>query len=184
MNYHRGNHMMDPQKLFRKGQIQQGMHIADFGCGRTGHIIFPASEIIGEGGVIYAVDILKGVLKVVRKRAKMNNIDNIHTVWADLEQVGCTSIPESSLDVGYLINTLCQSKDRNAIMKECNRLLAEKSRFVVVDWADKSINFGPNEGEYVNFEKVKDIGQELGFTIQEEFNMGDYHQGVVFFRHE
>lgn len=176
--------MIDPQMLFRKGQIQQGMHIADLGCGRTGHIVFPASNIIGEEGIVYAVDILKDVLKIVRKRAKINNEENIHTVWADLEQVGHTSIPEDSLHVGYLVNTLCQSQDIPAIMQEASRLLREKSRLVVVDWSKKDIPFGPNEENYVDFEEVKDLAKDEGFTTQEEFGAGDYHHGLVFFRHE
>ena len=182
--YHSGKHMVDPSVLFRKGQLQPGMHIADLGCGRTGHIVFPASEIIGEDGIIYAVDILKDALKMIRKRAKRSNIRNIHTVWADLEQVGHTSIPDSSLDVAYLTNTLYQSDNQQAIIKESSRLMKDKARFVVADWSNKNISFGPDEGEYVDFENIKKLTKQEGFTVQEEFELGDYHTGIVFYRHE
>lgn len=182
--HHRGHHMVDPNVLFRKGQLQPGMHIADLGCGRTGHIVFPASEIIGDDGIIYAVDILKDVLKIVRKRAKMNNISNIHTVWADLEQVGHTSIPKNSLDVAYLINTLYQAKDHEAIIRESSRLMKDKARFVVVDWKDRDIPFGPDDEDYVDFDHIKNLSQKEGFTLQEDFELGDYHQGTVFYRNQ
>lgn len=176
--------MVDPNVLFRKGQLQPGMHIADLGCGRTGHIVFPASEIISEDGIIYAVDILKDALKMIRKRAKRHNIKNIHTVWADLEQVGHTSIPKSSLDVAYLINTLFQSENHEAIIKESSRLMKDKARFIVADWSNKDISFGPDEGRYVDFDKIKKITKKEGFTVQEDFELGDYHKGLVFYRNE
>ena len=69
MPHHVGDQMIDPALLFEKAQLQQGMHIADFGCGRTGHLLFPATRILGERGLIYGIDILKDVLQVVSKRA-------------------------------------------------------------------------------------------------------------------
>lgn len=184
MGYHRGHRMIDPYMLFRKGQVQSRMHVADFGCGRTGHIVFPMAEIVGEEGIVYAVDIIKDVLKVVRKRAKINNKENIHTVWADLEQVGYTSIPEDSVHVGYLVNTLFQSQDKTSVIKEVSRLLKEKSRLIVVDWKQKDISFGPDNKNYINFERVQELATEEDYTLQEEFEVGDYHHGLVFFRHE
>ena len=59
--------MVDPQLLFEKAQLQPGMHIADLGCGRLGHIVFPALKFVGETGLIYAVDILKDVLEDIKQ---------------------------------------------------------------------------------------------------------------------
>ena len=42
MTYHTGTHLIDPYALLLKGGITEGMHIADLGCGRTGHVVFPA----------------------------------------------------------------------------------------------------------------------------------------------
>ena len=70
MTYHSGNQLINPQVLFEKAHLRPGAHVADFGCGQTGHLVFPASKIIGEKGVIYAVDILRDILAQIDKRAK------------------------------------------------------------------------------------------------------------------
>lgn len=184
MPYHSGNQMVDPQLLFQKAQLQPDMHVADFGCGRTGHLVFPATKIIGERGVVYAVDILKNVLEEIKKRAALSAIFNIHTVWADLEHVGKTAIPQKSLDVGFLVNTLVQSDKRRGILDEIYRLLKDKARLIVVDWTRKGLPFGPHDKRLVDFEDVKQWAVQHGFTVQEEFGVGPYHKGLVLYKHD
>ncbi|MEK7856546.1 MAG: hypothetical protein AAB288_10680 [Acidobacteriota bacterium] len=53
--YHSGHKLINPYLLFEKARLAPNMHIADFGCGDTGHLIFPAAKIIGEDGVVYAL---------------------------------------------------------------------------------------------------------------------------------
>ena len=50
--YHSGNQMVDPYILFEKAHIQSGMHVADFGCGQTGHMVFPCAKQLGSKGIM------------------------------------------------------------------------------------------------------------------------------------
>lgn len=184
MTYHSGNQLLDPYLLFEKAHLQQGMHIADFGCGKTGHIIFPAAKVIGDKGIIYAVDILQETLAEVRRRAQLENLLNVHTVWADLERVGYTAIPERSLDVGFIINCLYQSQDRIGMLTESLRLLKEKARLVIVDWEKRCGALGPSDEQMVNFAEIKNWARGNNLFLQEEFKAGPYHKGLVFFRHD
>lgn len=184
MTFHSGNQMVDPQLIFEKARLQSGMHVADFGCGQTGHIIFPCSLVLGEMGVMYAVDILKDVLESIKKRAAIDGLVNIHTIWSDLERTGGTKIPEKSLDVIFLVNTLVQTKDRSVVLNEAKRLLKDKARIVIVDWVKKGLAFGPQDNHFIDFGEIKNWARENNFAIQEEFDSGPYHRGVVLYRHE
>lgn len=180
--YSVGNQLIDPHLLFEKARLHAGMHIADLGCGRTGHIVFPGSMLVGEQGLVYAVDILKDVLENVRKRAAMENLVNVHTIWSNLEKLGSTSIPEHNLDVGFVVNVLCQSQNRLAILDESFRLLKAKARLVVVDWARNSLPFAPAKDKLVDFDTIKKWARGKGLFIQEEFVAGPYHKGLVLFK--
>lgn len=182
MPHHSGDQMVDPGLLFQKAQLQPGMHIADFGCGRTGHIVFPATRIIGEKGIVYAVDILKDVLEVVSKRAASTAIYNIHTVWSDIERVGATAILKNSLDVIFIVNTLIHSDNRHAILDEARRLLKDKARVVIVDWKQKGLQFSPADERFVDFDDIRQWSQMHGYVVQEEFDVGSYHHGMVLFK--
>ncbi len=176
--------MVDPYVLFKKAHLQPNMHVADFGCGQTGHIVFPCARTLSDKGIMYAVDIMKDVLTQIDKRAKINSLLNVHTVWSDIEQVGHTSIPAASLDVAFVVNTLVHSNNRNAILDEVHRLLKDKARLVIVDWAKKGLAFGPQDERFVNFDDIKAWARAHEYAVQEEFNMGPFHKGVVLFKHE
>src|SRR3989339_191035 len=178
-----GNQLIDPHLLFDKARIHSGMHIADLGCGRIGHVVFPGAMTVGELGLVYAVDILKDVLENIRKRAAMENLLNVQTVWADLERAGKTSIPAKNLDVAFLINVLFQSNNKLAMLDEAYRLLKDKARIVVVDWARDSLPFAPPKYKLVNFDEIKKWARGKGLVVQEEFVAGPYHKGIVFFKH-
>lgn len=182
--YHSGDQLINPQLLFEKAQLRKNMHIADFGCGRTGHIIFPAAKIIGEHGLIYAVDIMKDILENINKRARMNNLGNIHTVWSDLEMVGKTAIPEKSLDIIFMINSLFLMDNKINVLNEASRLLKSKSRFIIVDWIANNLTIGPKGNQLVDFSQIKSWAQNNNFTVQEEFPVSAYHAGVVLYKNE
>ena len=185
MSYHSGNHLIDPQELFKKSRVQEGMHIADFGCGRTGHIVFPGSKIVGERGVVYAVDILKDVLENIRRRAALESIHNIETVWANLEQSQGVTISPKTLDIAFFINVLFHFKDYNVALDEAKRILKPKARIVVVDWTMRLSNLGPDVGEeLVDFEKISQWAQENNFIVQDTCDAGAYHRCMILFRHE
>ena len=178
------SHLLDPQLLFQKAQVQPAMHIADFGCGRTGHVVFPASLIVGERGFVYAVDILKDVLESIRKRADAQSLINIHTIWSDVERIGKTAIPAKSLDIVFLVNTLSHGQQSLNALEEANRLLRDKGRIVVVDWYKPSPSLGPKEEDFIDFDIVKSWANSMGYVVQEEFEAGIFHWGIVLFRQQ
>lgn len=183
MSYHSGNQLIDPHLIFEKAHLQKGMHVADLGCGKTGHLVFPGSLVIGESGVMYAVDIMKEVLEIVDKRARVENLLNVHTVWSNIERLGGTAIPSGTLDIVFIINSLWHSKKNEDVLNEAARLLRQKGRIVVVDWKHRGLCFAPKEEDLVNFEAIKEWARIHAFAVQEDFESGKYHRGIVLFRH-
>ena len=182
MTYHTGNHLIDPYTLLTKGGVGEGMHIADFGCGRTGHVVFPASKVVGDRGVVYAVDILKDVLETVRKRALTEAIHNVETIWADLEHPQGLAIPEKTLDLGFFINVLYHFDSYETPLAEAARVLKEKGRIIIADWRRKLSVLGPSEKSMVNFEKIISWARQNNFGVQEDGPVGPYHRVVVLYR--
>src|SRR3989339_2154374 len=143
MSYHSGNNLIDAKLLLEKSHIQEAMHIVDLGCGRTGHVVFSGSKAVGEKGIVYAVDILKDVLESIRRRAALEAIHNVETIWADIEQLGGLSIAPRTLDVAFFVNVLFHFEDYTKPLQEAARVLKDKSRIVVVDWMRRLAAIGP-----------------------------------------
>lgn len=177
---HSGAALIDPQKVISAIGIYEGMRVADFGCGRTGHFIFLASREVGEKGVVYAMDILKDVLQNIAGRARSEGYHNIQTVWTDMEKFGATPIPENTLDVGFFVNCLYMIKDKNSALREAGRLIRDGGKMAVIDWVRKLGPLGPGEENMVDKNFVVNELKTLGFKLQEDLSCGDHHFCLIF----
>ena len=83
-----GTELLNPHTLLERVGLRASMHVADLGCGVTGHFIVPAARVGGAEGKAYAVDIQKSALAATESRAKLDGITNITSVWADIERLG------------------------------------------------------------------------------------------------
>ncbi|OGF24221.1 hypothetical protein A3H66_02205 [Candidatus Falkowbacteria bacterium RIFCSPLOWO2_02_FULL_45_21] len=175
-----GNLLIDANLILNKAQVGDKVKVADLGCGSSGHFVFPAVKLVGKKGVVYAVDILRTALETISKRARVENLANIKTIWTNLEIFGATKIETGSLDVALLINTLHQSHKRMEILRESARLLKKNGRLVIVEWKNIAAPFGPPSEEKVNKELVDNWVKKLGLRPEEEFAAGQYHYGLIY----
>ena len=175
-----GNQLLNPEKIIKKVNITSRQTVGDFGCGSSSIFALQAAKVVGHEGVVYAVDVMKSALASVISRAHMQGLNNIRTVWSNLEIYGATKIPDSSIERGLLINILFQTKQPADILKEVKRMLKPGAILLVVDWKPYGAPFGPMEKDRLPAERIKTLGQEVGYALLEEFEAGPFHYGLVF----
>lgn len=176
-----GSQLLDPKYILTKAGVAQGMAIADLGCGGAGHFVFPAAPMVGPAGKVYALDILQSVLQPIAQRAREQNLNNIIAVWSDLEKFkGAKEIADGALDVAMLINTLFQSKNHEAMMRESARMLKRGGRLLVVEWKMSGAPFGPATAVRVPMDVVRTLARDLHLDEYESFEAGPYHYGLLF----
>lgn len=166
--------------IFEKVGLAEEMKVGDLGCGNLAYFSVPAAKIVGKKGLVYAVDILKSVLQSVEHIAKEQGLENIKTVWSNLEVVGATKIPEASLDLAMLHNILFQSEKDQEVFLESHRLTKSGGKLVVIDWKSISAPFGPPPAKRIKKEEATRFATEAGFSLLEEFEAGPYHFGLIF----
>jgi len=176
------NLLLKPALIFEKIGLSSGMRVADLGCGRTGHLVFPAAKKVGDLGLVYAVDILKEVLLGIKSQAKLEGCDNVQTVWSNIELPGKTPIPEKSLDACFLINVFYLLKDKLSALRESFRFLKEGGRAVVIDWTKKIGTVGPDEKMLIRPEILIELGRQAGLVLEDQFAMSDYNYCLIFKR--
>lgn len=168
--------------VFKKIGLEEGMNVGDLGCGNLAYYAFGSGKLVGKKGMVYAVDILKSVLNAVDNRIKQEGYDNIKTVWSNLELVGATKIPATSLDVVFIHNVLFQAGDHSGLLKETARLLKPSGKLMIIDWKKTGAPFGPPVADRPEPEAVKNLASSTGFKLIEEFEAGPYHWGMMFTR--
>jgi ubiquinone/menaquinone biosynthesis C-methylase UbiE len=177
---HTGTALIDPYKIFEKISLSAGKRVADLGCGRTGHFVFPAVKIVGDTGVVYAVDVVKNILESIKSLARSGGFDNIQTVWSDIELPGKTPIPTGSLDVCFCVNVLFQLKNKPGALQEAARMLKKGGYLVAVDWAKKLGMLGPDEKSILKPSDLVQMAVVENFKLVDTITPGEYHYSLIF----
>jgi len=107
-----------PDKKLDPFHIQKGQTVIDYGCG-TGRYIPQASGLVGENGLVYAVDIHELAVEAAHNIANKLGLRNVRPIQTDGKSV---SIPDQSADVIYALDMFHMVKDTNAFLTELNRL--------------------------------------------------------------
>lgn len=173
-------HLINIPNVLKKIGLQKGERVADLGTGSNATWAIASARIVGDTGIVYAVDILKPVLEAVHTKASLEGLHNIKTVWSDLEVYGATKIPEGTLDMVYLINTLYKTSQPGKVLAESVRLLKSGGRLVVIDWKAAPQGFGPDEKHKMHIEEIERECLRLGLRPVQVFTPGDYHFGLLF----
>ena len=171
--------MFDINLILHKIAVKEGDHIAELGCGHFGYFVFPVAKLLGKNGILYAVDILPGVLDEIKKRAHTENLPQIRTIWSNLEIFKGTKIESSSLDTALLINTLNQSEKKTEIIREAVRLMKQGGKILIVDWKKDALLFGPKLENRLNISALKQAAPKLSLTIIEEFEVGEKFHALL-----
>ena len=108
----------DPEKIFMKVGLLSGESLADLGCG-TGFFALPAAKIIGNGGVVHAVDKVPEILAVLKKKADGAGLTNVKIVRAD---VTATGIKDHSIDTVLMANVF-HDVEKESMTREIRRIL-------------------------------------------------------------
>ncbi len=164
---------LNPSEVLKKLELRENMIVADFGCGSGGWAI-PLAKILEEGK-IYAIDILEEPLSALRARVKIEKLFNIETRKADVEKG--TTLMSDSCDLVLMSNLLFECENKKQVLEEGKRVLKKGGKILVVDWIKD--NPLTQEIEWVDFEEVKKIAQDLNLKLEKEFEAGIYHWGLI-----
>lgn len=177
---HVGTALIDPYPIFEKIDLKEGQHVADLGCGRTGHFVFSAARRVGSKGIVYAVDVMKDVLENIKGRVRGEGYDNVLPIWSDIECLGKAPIPDKSIDVCFFVNVMFLVKDKISALTEAARMLKQNGTLVIVDWAKNLGTLGPQSDKMVSIQSLTDLASQTGLKIRDTFDAGLYHYCVIF----
>lgn len=107
-----------PERTLHEIGLQKGQALLDYGCG-IGSFAIPAAKIVGDDGVVYALDIHPLAIKTVDKEIKKKRTSNIKTILSDRD----TGLPDESVDVVLLYDVLQMIRDKGGLLEELHRVL-------------------------------------------------------------
>ncbi|HPF95407.1 MAG TPA: methyltransferase domain-containing protein [bacterium] len=174
------NQLIDAAAVCRRLGLSDGEVFADLGCGAHGHFVFPAAELVGPGGKVYAVDIDKTALHAIERTAKNDHCFQVSVIWSDIDIVGATRIPPGTVDLTLIANNLYLSSDRHGLVSEAIRLTKPGERICVIEWKSGQRPIGPPADARMSEDEVTSCFEQTECVFVERFDAGDEHYALVF----
>jgi len=109
---------MSPGKKLDPFHIKLGQTVIDYGCG-TGRYLKQASELAGENGTIYAVDIHKIAIESALRKIRKYHLKNVYPIMTDGRTV---DIQTETADIVYALDMFYMVKDSSGFLKELKRI--------------------------------------------------------------
>ena len=112
--------------------LKPGFKVLDFGCGPGGYVP-PVSELIGEDGRLYALDVMPVAIEMAKNLVANRKLTNVETILSD----GKTGLPDGSLDVVLLYDVFHDLENQNLVLKELHRVLRPEG---ILSFSDHHMN--------------------------------------------
>jgi ubiquinone/menaquinone biosynthesis C-methylase UbiE len=159
--------------FLREIGIKKGYTVLDFGCGR-GHYTIPMSKIVGNIGMVYALDKNKSVLSELEKTIAEEDIKNVELI----NDIKDTSLKDNSADVVLCYDVLhyMKSADRKVIYNDVRRVLRENAIFSVYPKHCKE-NLPSGELAFVSSGEIVREIENSGFVFTGEMQSKLLHDG-------
>jgi ubiquinone/menaquinone biosynthesis C-methylase UbiE len=106
------------KEVLAEVNLEPGFKILDYGCGPGSYAVV-AANLVGEKGMVYALDIHPLAIKQVQKTVARKGLANIEAILSDC----ATGLPDESIDVALLYDTLHDLGKPDKVLAELHRVL-------------------------------------------------------------
>lgn len=167
--------ILNAGEVLKATGLKKGDTFLDAGCG-DGYISLEASNLVGDDGRIYALDVYPESIETVKKEIKTRNLGNIEAILADITET--IPIDTAVIDIVLMANVLhgfVAEGEVEEVMNNIIKVLKHGGVFAVVEFRKVEGNIGPPYDVKVSPEDVSHILIEHGFDISDTKLVGEYH---------
>lgn len=153
-----------PEAVIRSLSIRQGSSVADLGAG-GGYFTFRLADAVGSTGKVYAVDVDKGSLDYIARRAKEQGYTNVEVILAKYDD---PLLPKGDVDLIFTCNTYHHLENRSDYFASAARYLRPDGRVAVIDlngstWLHKLF------GHWTAKETSRSEMEAAGYSLTNDF---------------
>jgi len=160
--------------------VKPGSVVLDLACGMGAYSLF-LSEMVGENGRVYAVDLWKEGLLVLEDRIDAKSIKNIMPLLADATKD--IEIDEYSVDLCLIATVLHDFEEAGqavAVLKQVKTLLKPNGRLAVIEFKKIDDPPGPPKFLRLSEDDVETLVSRYGFKKVKTTDLGDYNHLTLY----
>lgn len=127
------------KEILKTVEVEPSEVVADIGCG-IGYFTFALSETVGNGGLVYAMDIEPEMLEDIKSRVAESDIKNIIPIITKEYEL---TLEDNSVGTALLCTVMHEIKMREKFLREANRILRSDGKIIIIEWIKKDSDYGP-----------------------------------------
>jgi ubiquinone/menaquinone biosynthesis C-methylase UbiE len=152
----------NPEITLKSIGLSAGMVFVDVGCG-DGFFAIPAAQLVGEKGVVYAVDVEASAVERLKDKAAEKGLKNVTAKVGEAEE---TVFCEECADLVFYGRVLHDFRDPAKVLDNAKRMLKPAGKLVDLDWKKKLTMFGPPVRIRFSEEQAASLIKAAGFTVE------------------
>lgn len=168
-----------PHENIKELALKEGVSVADFGAG-SGFYTLALAEELNNTGKVYAIDVMEEQLAKLSNEASRRGLENIQSIWGDIERLGGTKLKDLSVDVVLITNVFFQLEDKEGTLKEAFRVISPGGKLLLVDWFESFGGMGPSPEHIVSEKEAVSLCENSGFNLIKKIDGGAHHYGLIF----
>ena len=129
---------LQPNRIMDILGIKEGSTVADIGAG-SGWFTVRAARRVGNGGVVYAIDINSDYLKYIEDRARRESFSNIRTILGKEDD---PLLPPKSIDAVLLLKTYHEVAQPIRLLKRTREAMRAGALLGIIDRNGKGDDHG------------------------------------------
>jgi len=172
--------LIDAAAFYRELDLKKGITFLDLACGRGAYSL-KASEIVGPGGTVFAVDLWQQGIEQLKASAAEQNIQNIEAFVSDAGRY--IPVNDQVVDVCLMATVLHDFVDdqiSKQVLHEVVRVLKTDGMLAIVEFNKTDGPPGPPVHIRLSPVEVGDMLGPYGFTQERLVDVGPYNYLMVF----
>ncbi len=167
--------LIDIDKFFKELDLQKGISFLDVACGRGAYCL-AASEIVGEKGRVYGVDLWEEGIELLKAAADEKGIGNINAFVSNAGEH--IPVADHSIDVCLMATVLhdfVEDQIEKEVLHEIVRVVKPNGILAIMEFMKIDGPPGPPRHIRLSPEQVDDMLAPYGFTRELFAEVGPYN---------
>ena len=152
--------------MFEQLKIKPGQRVCDMGCG-NGYYTLPMAKAVGKEGRVYAVDIQKEMLTMLRRRADKEELENIIYVHGELHD---PKLPRERVDLLLMVDVYHEFSHPVHMLKAIRESLAPGGRVALVEYRAEDDTVPIKPDHKMSKKQIMKEYTANGFKLVESFD--------------
>jgi len=172
--------LIDSNILLNNIPIKEGSVVLDLACGKGTYSLF-LSDVVGENGLIYAVDLWKEGIQLLGEQIDQKGITNILPLINDATKE--IEIDDHSIDICLIATVLhdfAEVDKTDPVLKSIKTLLKPNGHLAIIEFKKIPGPPGPPIGIRLSEDEVEKLVTVHGFRKFKSIELGEYNYLMTF----